>query len=488
MKKFIFLSLIATLSLSAQAVQAQIYPDDVEGLSAEAGNQNVVLSWTQADDADGIVLGYKVYLGTESVQEPGDAYDTEILTNDSLPTFTVENLQNDVTYFFAVTALDDEGNESLNYSLEVAGIPRPSGDSTGRPRVIGAEQISPTKVSILMSEPVAVGHPTQGFSIQNMETDQYVPLLNTQLNSENVRLVVEAGLLEVGVSYEVTATSLVRDLEGNPVSSGITDSAMFQSVGGLEEIPDIVTAVEVPDFEAEVESTFEPEPEPEPEQAPLVLNEEITLTSEPEEAPVFFPEETLGEPIFEAVEEEIPFEDGSEIGSEEDSEALDPLSEAQFSSLLESLIGSEEAPEQPESNDVVVENTPLSSAPKLNIGVKEVSDLKIEIRSGENKASLTWSAPEGLADQVVYLRENQGAWDQGLSVGGQTESVSIDIKNDTSYQVRIVTLNSEGVESFGLSDTFETTLAKSGPGSSVVALMLLVILFLAFVVFGARRT
>jgi hypothetical protein len=63
------------------------------------------------------VTGYRIYYGTRSgtyVQQPGAG-----MPAGNFPTFNATGLQKGVTYYFAVTATDGDGRESL-YSNEAS--------------------------------------------------------------------------------------------------------------------------------------------------------------------------------------------------------------------------------------------------------------------------------------------------------------------------------------------------------------------------------
>ena len=101
------------------AVFAASPPSQVTGVKAKLVGENTVhLSWEEATSEEGIVVGYKVYYGKKSVKKEGDNYEDEIEVADQT-SFPLENLQHGATYYFAVTALDDELNQSVNYSEEI---------------------------------------------------------------------------------------------------------------------------------------------------------------------------------------------------------------------------------------------------------------------------------------------------------------------------------------------------------------------------------
>jgi fibronectin type 3 domain-containing protein len=71
------------------------------------------LSWTASPDAN--VTGYRVYYGTASGKYT-QAYGSGIAIGNTT-SFAVNSLQSGTTYYFAVTAIDNAGNESA-YSNE----------------------------------------------------------------------------------------------------------------------------------------------------------------------------------------------------------------------------------------------------------------------------------------------------------------------------------------------------------------------------------
>ena len=82
------------------------------GLTATAGNGQVVLSWTAVNAPD--LAGYTVYRSTSGA--------TAIETNTTATTLTVTGLTNGTEYFFTVVSYDTVGNKSAK-SNEVAATP-----------------------------------------------------------------------------------------------------------------------------------------------------------------------------------------------------------------------------------------------------------------------------------------------------------------------------------------------------------------------------
>ncbi len=93
------------------------FPSTVTGLVAYGADHRVTLVWDTATDKQKI-KNYKVYFGHDLKN-----LDHNISTKDASTTWYVPNLDNGKEYFFTVTAVDDQGNESVNKSEMVSGIP-----------------------------------------------------------------------------------------------------------------------------------------------------------------------------------------------------------------------------------------------------------------------------------------------------------------------------------------------------------------------------
>ncbi|MBN1422345.1 MAG: DNRLRE domain-containing protein [Planctomycetes bacterium] len=85
------------------------------GLSATAGDATVTLDWGDGADPDGTVVGYNVYRRTT----PGD-YGTPVPATE--PPYVDNGLENGVTYYYAVTSIDNSGDES-DFGDEVSATP-----------------------------------------------------------------------------------------------------------------------------------------------------------------------------------------------------------------------------------------------------------------------------------------------------------------------------------------------------------------------------
>ena len=137
----------------AAAQNLSLPPEEVTNVSINGTDGALNITWDEADDPDGIVTGYKIYYGTNSVQGVDDYYDGEIeVIGDN--TYTIEDLENGVEYFLALTAIDDEGYESETYSVEASGTPMGEPDASTEYEASGTPMGEPAAVvDIVIPDP-----------------------------------------------------------------------------------------------------------------------------------------------------------------------------------------------------------------------------------------------------------------------------------------------------------------------------------------------
>ncbi len=107
--------------------------------SASAFAADVTVTWDANSESD--LAGYKVYYGTES-EDYSQSTDVGNVTQ-----ISVGNLQNNTTYYFAVTAYDASGNESgFSQEASITIPPAEDNDAPQPPRnvrvVIGSSAAS----------------------------------------------------------------------------------------------------------------------------------------------------------------------------------------------------------------------------------------------------------------------------------------------------------------------------------------------------------
>jgi len=98
-------------------------PSQVTGVDTNSiGETSLVLTWDEATSDSGTIIGYKIHYGTSSVQDTGDSYDNVVEVEANPLSYAFTNLITNQTYYFAVTAIDEELNESQEFSEEVSVI------------------------------------------------------------------------------------------------------------------------------------------------------------------------------------------------------------------------------------------------------------------------------------------------------------------------------------------------------------------------------
>lgn len=239
-----------SLSALAQSSSDTEVPSYVDDVTAVAGDEEVTLSWDAATD-DTSVTGYKVYYGTESVSQAGQTYNLGSVEVSDVLTTTVSNLENDITYYFAVTALDATENESLEYSAEVSATPSSSSDDGNPPSVVSSKATSCTTVELTFSEPVK--YPTtqagNAFEIEDLDTLLYLEVQSVAYGSSKSTLVLTTDTMNEGSQYFMTVGVDIEDNYGNAIVSGTSDTGTFSGVACAVEEPDEEDVEDVEDGE-----------------------------------------------------------------------------------------------------------------------------------------------------------------------------------------------------------------------------------------------
>lgn len=230
----------SSLMTSAQATDTEA-PSYVENVKATPGDGAIELTWDAATDNVG-VTGYKIYLGTSSVEEAGDEYNLEAIEVENVLEYTVEDLENETMYYFAVTAMDAAGNESVEYSYEVSATPVSSGEEDDEnPVVVSAKANDCDAVEVIFSEAVTYSeeNPEEAFTIENLDTAAYLEVVQVSISEDNEKAVVlKTETMEEGAQYLLTVGIDVQDKQGNAIVSGTSDTAVFSGVVcATEETP-----------------------------------------------------------------------------------------------------------------------------------------------------------------------------------------------------------------------------------------------------------
>lgn len=99
-------------------VEDVVYVAPVENLIASPTDGGINLTWNPVEAAVNPIIFYRVYFGSSP-----DVLDMAIDTVTNANTWFVPNLVNDQTYYFAVVAIDELGNPSVELSSVVSATP-----------------------------------------------------------------------------------------------------------------------------------------------------------------------------------------------------------------------------------------------------------------------------------------------------------------------------------------------------------------------------
>lgn len=233
-------------------------PSDVEGLEVEPLDGAVNLTWLPATDNVG-VEGYEIHYGLTPVTESGQSYDNVLDVGDVLE-YTITGLENGTTYYFSAVAYDAAGNESLHWATNSPFSATPSADAgepnendvleveenEDAPQVSDAEAVNREQVLVVFSKEIVLPEedPQDAFSIENNEDFTELVVLEAEMWEEdetNATVLLTTEVQEEGVEYTLTAHIAIRDLDGNPIISGTSDTAIFSGSGlEMEEVEPLV--------------------------------------------------------------------------------------------------------------------------------------------------------------------------------------------------------------------------------------------------------
>ncbi len=188
---------------------------------------SVVVSWDPNTESD--LSGYKVYYGNSSRNY------TVVIDVGNVTSYTIDNLQEGLTYYFAVTAYDFSGNESA-FSEEVS-ISLTGGNSdTNPPELISVVVMGETQLDVIFSEPVekASAENPANYSINNGVT-----VLGAILDQDTTTVHLLTTKHQKGLTYVLTVSN-VKDLAQNSIPSGSSINYTIPNTSGDTKPPELV--------------------------------------------------------------------------------------------------------------------------------------------------------------------------------------------------------------------------------------------------------
>jgi hypothetical protein len=411
--------------------------ESVEGISATAGNGSVILIWNSKRNSQGEEAEfYRIYYGTKSVEsEEAETYESQVDTIDNVPSIKIDELENNSKYYFSITAFFRDGSETPS-SKEVFGTPIGNLEETIQesPVVISAEAMKKNLVRISFSEDIILPEENAelAFAISEDEAEGSIlevkwarydvdPDTTDEIFSDVVMETLQDQ--EAGKSYRITVSAQITDIEGNPIESGTTDSAVFSGFNeGYTPVP------EKNEQNEEEEQVEEDTPQDQPPADP-VKEEEIFIVSD-DEGPLHSA----------ATEEQERYEPANE-NTGQDTKAPEDVTNliATFKARLTDFL------------------VTLSWTPSVN-------------------------SDNDLDDQLVYRSEDKGKnWGSGVSLGSETTKTDIPEEPLTEITYKITTVDTSGNESVGAIRSVSLPSLPSTGGGALISLGI------AFIGAGIRK-
>lgn len=459
---FTLLSLFGGTMVSAEIIDPAELPSDVEGLSSVPGDAEVTLSWDAATDKNG-VEGYYVYAGLTSVANEGGSYTFPSIDAGNTTTYTVDNLSNGVTYYFSVTAYDEDGNESEFYSNEVEATPESSeiADYTA-PTVKNASALSSGLVEVTFSEPVEL--PSDSGSAFSVISDvgDALQILDAYLSDDPSTVFLVTAEQEAGMEYELTAGIGISDEAGNPIESGTSDTAYFTGSGIMDE-------ADAPVLEDNGDSesfTIEEITASEVNELMLTFSEEVASAT----ADAFtIQREDDATELIDVLAVSIDANNENEVTlitetMEAGYDYVLTVDDTVFNNSGDSLA------EDARSMDFTAATLDLADL----IAPEDITDFLAEVMD-ETAVRLTWTESANtagdLAKYLLYQSMDGGmSFEDAINMVLSAESYTVsDLTPGETYTFKVTAVDENGNESEGMLTT--VTLPESGPGLLVLGLL-----------------
>lgn len=543
-KSALALFLAATLAFPLSALAE---PGNVKSVEVDAQTGTTIdLSW---NDGTENAVDFRVYYNSitdgGSVQngetfayvnqvDAGDDYTVDNSVDPARVRYTLTGLDPNTTYYMAITALDSEGKESGSYSLEVNttttnGEAQPEGqeeqpqqeDQTPEeenndsiaPMVLNVAAEDSTHVLIGFSEAVKLteSNPETAFTIkQQINASNVLDVMSAELHPNDASgKTVRLQTMEQtnNVNYVVTVGIGVKDLAGNPIISGASDSGLFTGTNDAGEETAEETNNETTLLDCGTHYADDPSKNTEGAQACFEVNfgtcsqSTYTVVSQENGQEMHYAYEIKGngsdtcqiETQYTRNDAQPSWENQSMTCSYDNNKSfeaaekmiMDDLESSDCTGPLYDLMMAEDQNKTTEEDDHEGHDHEEEDEDHSHDGEdhhEEASDLKLsfeEMADGQlYMVNLTWAISDAinLFDQVLYQSTDGGqTYGNGESLGKSAQSHSVGgLEEGEEYTFKLTTKNAAGVESEGVVESITITvpdaLPESGAGMGLILL------------------
>lgn len=232
-------------------------PANVKNVTAASKDDTTLtLKWDEAKDAFGNAVDhYRVYYGKASFQKSETTkYEAQVDTPTNATIYDLGGLTKGSIYYISVTAIDGQGTESAEFSIETSGTPGGAATQTGTTNTTTNDTVAPTVLNVIAADK---NHVLVGFS-EKIVLPATLPeaafLITEQANAEKTLEVASAKMYDTDVTgktvilrtmdqskntnYVLTASAAMKDATGNPIQSGNADSGVFLGSDKVSTIAD----------------------------------------------------------------------------------------------------------------------------------------------------------------------------------------------------------------------------------------------------------
>jgi len=455
-------------------------PSDVTNVKATGDDAAVSLSWDVATDNVG-VKGYKIYYGTKSVNTSGGSYDKGPIDVGNKISYNVLNLTNNTKYYFAVTAYDAAGNESGDYSAEKSATPLHGSADKQAPKVVNVNSVDKADVRVTFSEAVQLpaNHPENAFTIKNNTSNVLLEVKSAMLDASdtsNKSVLLATANQQAGAPYILTAGIDIKDISGNPIISGTSDTAGFTGTDIIPSTQQIVPAQNVQTAQTQSQQTTSAGPSLSSVQAldnshvQVVFDKPVVLKSNASENFIITEQEVIENTL--NVNSAILNPDGKTAII-----ATDPMKAVGYNLIAVDVVDTQGNALSVENNATVFTGIGPSTA-QTQVTTQQTTQQVLDTLAPEDASNFTaamvkqlivtlnWTkslnSAGDLAKYVLYMSTDGKTFGAGINVDPTANTFDVtNIMPGVKYFFKLVAMDAAGNASPGVMATF--TLPKTGP-------------------------